>query len=64
MCTTSAGTGMIIGAEIILEGEVGVRVERDMGVTGTERGIIIVVAGVAASVLMITGGVAETGICT
>jgi hypothetical protein len=34
-----------------------------MGVRGTERGIIIVVAGVAASVLMITGGVAETGIC-
>jgi hypothetical protein len=61
MCTTSAGTGMIIGAEIILEGEVGVRVESDMDVTGTQRGIIIVVAGVAATVLMITGGVAGTG---
>lgn len=51
---------MIIGAEIILEGEVGVRVESDMDVTGTQRGIIIVVAGVAATVLMITGGVAGT----
>jgi len=54
------GTGMIIGAEIILEGEVGVRVERGMDVTGTERGIIIVVAGVAAPVLIFTGGVAGT----
>ena len=62
MCTTLAGTGMIIVAEIILEGEVGVRVERGMDVTGTERGIIIVVAGVAAPVLIITGGVAGTGI--
>jgi hypothetical protein len=61
MCITSAGTGMIIGEEIILEGEVGVRVESDMAVTGTQRGIIIVVAGVAATVLMITGGVAGTG---
>lgn len=54
------GTGMIIGSEIILEGEVGVRVEIDMHVTGTERGTIIVVAGVAALVLMSTGGVAGT----
>lgn len=53
---------MIIGAEIILEGEVGVGVEIDMDVTGTERGIITVVAGVVALVPMITGGVAETGI--
>lgn len=52
---------MIIGAEI-LEGEVGVGVEIDMDVTGTERGIIIVVAGVVALALMITRGVAETGI--
>jgi len=51
---------MIIGAEIILEGEVGVGVEIDMDVTGTERGIITVVAGVVALVPMITGGVAET----
>ena len=62
MWTTSAGTGMIIGAEIILEGGVGVQVERDMDVTGTEKGIIIVVAGVAAPVLIITGGVAGIGI--
>jgi hypothetical protein len=61
MCITSAGTGMIIGAEIILEGEVGVRVESDMDVTGTQRGIIIVVAGVAATVLRMTTGVAEPG---
>jgi len=54
------GTVMTIGAEIILEGEVGVQVERGMDVTGTERGIIIVEAGVAAPVLIITGDVAGT----
>jgi len=51
---------MIIGAGIILEGEVRVRAEIDMHVIGTERGVITVVAGVAALALMITGGVAGT----
>lgn len=50
---------MIIGAEILIEGEA--VVEIDMNVKGTARGIIIVVAGVAAQVLMITRGVVETG---
>ena len=51
---------MIIGAEIIIEDGVVVGVEIDMDVTSTKREIIIIVAGVAAIVLMITGGVAET----
>ena len=52
---------MTIEIEII-EGEVIVGVEIDMGMTGTEIGIIVVVAEVAATVLMITGSMGETGI--
>jgi hypothetical protein len=53
--------GMIIGIEII-EGEVGVGVEIGTHVTDTERGIIVVVAGVTATALMITKSTGETGI--
>lgn len=53
--------GMTIGIGII-GGGVGVAVEKDMVVTGTEKGIIAVVAGVPATVLMFTKSVGETGI--
>lgn len=49
---------MTIGRETI---ESGVGVEIDMDVTGIGREIIVVVAGAAATLLMITGDVAETG---
>ena len=45
----------------IIEGEAIAGVEIDTPVTGTEIGITAVVARVAATVLMITRGVAETG---
>jgi hypothetical protein len=44
----------------IMEGEAVAGVEIDTPVTGTEIGITAVVAAVAATVLMITRGVAET----
>jgi len=57
------GTVMIIelitGIEII-EGEVGVGVEIGIHVTVTERGIIVTVAGVAATALMVTRSMGET----
>ncbi len=56
--TTFEGTVMTIGRETI---ESGVGVEIDMDVTGIGREIIVVVAGAAATLLMITGDVAETG---
>jgi hypothetical protein len=43
-------------------GGVVVGVEKDMVLTGTEKGILTVVAEVPATVLMITGSVGETGI--
>ena len=46
----------------IIEGEAIAGVEIDTPVTGTEIGITAVVARVAATVLMITRGVAETGL--
>jgi hypothetical protein len=52
---------MTIGIEII-GGRVVVGVEKDLAVTGTEKGIIAVIAGVPATILMITGSVGETGI--
>lgn len=59
------GTVMIIemttGIENI-EGGVVVRVEIGTHVTDTERGIIVIVAGVAATALMITRSMKETGI--
>jgi len=51
---------MITGIEII-EGEVGVGVEIGIHVTVTERGIIVTVAGVAATALMVTRSMGETG---
>lgn len=50
---------MTIGIEII-EGEVGVGVEIGTHVTDTERGTIVVVAGAAATALMITKSMGET----
>lgn len=52
---------MTIRIEII-EGEAVAGAEIDMLVTGTEIGITAVVAQVAATVLMITRSVGETGI--
>lgn len=46
----------------IIEGEAVAGVEIDMLVTGTEIGITAIVAGVAATVLMIIRNVGETGI--
>jgi hypothetical protein len=51
---------MITGIEII-EGEVIVGVEIGIHVTVTERGIIVAVAGVAATALMVTRSMGETG---
>lgn len=50
---------MITGIEII-EGEVGVGVEIGIHVTVTERGIIVAIAGVAATALMVTRSMGGT----
>jgi hypothetical protein len=56
---------MTTGIEIIGGGVVvGVGVEKDLVVTGTEKGIIAIIVGVPATILMITGSVGETGIHT
>jgi hypothetical protein len=58
------GTVMIIEMTMIeiIEGEVVAGVEIDTPVTGTGIGITAIVARVAATVLMITRSVGETGI--
>jgi len=54
------GTVMITGIEII-DDEVVVGVEIGIHVTVTERGIIVAIAGVAATALMVTRSMGGTG---